>query len=69
MSERWMFFQSRQVRPESDKISESGEIVSIITGLTTVTGLTFDMQGRMHALELSTAPGFPSPGNRQAGAR
>jgi sugar lactone lactonase YvrE len=44
------------------KISESGEIVSIITGLTTVTGLTFDTKGRMYALELSTAPGFPSPG-------
>lgn len=44
------------------KISESGEIVSMITGLTTVTGLTFDTRGRMYALELSTAPGFPSPG-------
>jgi glucose/arabinose dehydrogenase len=44
------------------KISESGEIVSMITGLTTVTGLTFDTQGRLYALELSTAPGFPSPG-------
>jgi sugar lactone lactonase YvrE len=44
------------------KISELGEIVSMITGLTTVTGLTFDTRGRMYALELSTAPGFPSPG-------
>jgi sugar lactone lactonase YvrE len=44
------------------KISESGEIVSIITGLTTVTGLTFDAQGRLYALEFSAAPGFPSPG-------
>jgi len=44
------------------KISESGEIVSVITGLTTVTGLTFDTSGRMYALELSAAPGFPTPG-------
>jgi hypothetical protein len=44
------------------KISERGEIVDIITGLTTVTGLTFDNSGRLYALELSAAPGFPSPG-------
>jgi hypothetical protein len=44
------------------KISESGEIVSTITGLTTVTGLTFDFWGRLYALELSAAPGFPTPG-------
>ena len=44
------------------KISETGQIVSVIHGLTTVTGLTFDNQGRLYALELSAAPGFPSPG-------
>jgi sugar lactone lactonase YvrE len=44
------------------KISLSGEIVSIITGLTTVTGLTFDTKGRLYALELSAAAGFPNPG-------
>jgi hypothetical protein len=44
------------------KISESGQIDSIITGLTTVTGLTFDNSGRLYALELSAAPGFPNPG-------
>jgi len=44
------------------KISEAGEIVSVIRGLTTVTGLTFDTSGRMYALELSAAPGYPSPG-------
>lgn len=44
------------------KISESGEIVDTITGLTTVTGLTFDSQGRLYALELSASAGFPSPG-------
>ena len=44
------------------KISESGEIVSTITGLTTVTGLAFDSAGRLYALEMSDAPGFPVPG-------
>jgi sugar lactone lactonase YvrE len=44
------------------KISEDGQIVDVITGLTTVTGITFDLQGRLYALELSAAPGFPSPG-------
>lgn len=44
------------------KISQSGEIVGIISGLTTVTGLTFDTAGRLYALELSAAPGFPNPG-------
>lgn len=44
------------------KISESGEIVATITGLTTVTGLTFDTKGRLYALELSAAAGFPNPG-------
>jgi len=27
-----------------------------------VTGLTFDNSGRLYALELSAAPGFPNPG-------
>lgn len=44
------------------KVSQSGEIVATITGLTTVTGLTFDSRGRLYALELSAAAGFPSPG-------
>ena len=44
------------------KISEDGEIADIITGLTTVTGITFDLRGRLYALEMSAAPGFPSPG-------
>jgi len=44
------------------KISESGKIVGVISGLTTVTGLTFDSAGRLYALELSAANGFPSPG-------
>lgn len=44
------------------KISQSGEVVATITGLTTVTGLTFDASGRLYALELSAAVGFPAPG-------
>ena len=44
------------------KISEEGKIVGVISGLTTVTGLTFDAAGRLYALELSAAPGFPTPG-------
>lgn len=44
------------------KISEDGQIVDTITGLTTVTGITFDLRGRLYAVELSTLPGFPSPG-------
>lgn len=44
------------------KISESGEIVATITGLTTVTGLTFDLQGKLYALEMSDASGFPTFG-------
>lgn len=44
------------------KISEDGEIVDTIPGLTTVTGITFDLRGRLYALELSAAAGFPGPG-------
>jgi hypothetical protein len=44
------------------KISERGELLAVMAGFTTVTGLTFDAQGRMYVLELSDAPGFPTPG-------
>ena len=44
------------------KISQSGEITGIVSGLTTVTGLTLDTAGRLYALELSATAGFPSPG-------
>jgi sugar lactone lactonase YvrE len=42
------------------KISESGKIVGIISGLTTVTGLTFDTAGRLYALELSRQRSRPA---------
>jgi hypothetical protein len=42
-------------------ITNGGQILSKITGLTTVVGLAFDAQGRMYALETDTVAGFPGP--------
>jgi sugar lactone lactonase YvrE len=44
------------------KISERGELLEVMGGFTTVTGITFDNKGRMYVSELSDAPGFPTPG-------
>ena len=44
------------------KVTPSGRIQERETGLTTVVGLVFDNQARMYALEMSTAPGDPTPG-------
>ncbi len=44
------------------KVTPSGNIQQRETGLTTVVGLVFDNQARMYALEMSTAPGDPTPG-------
>jgi hypothetical protein len=44
------------------KFSERGELLAVLGPFTTVTGLTFDAQGRMYVLQLSDAPGFPTPG-------
>ena len=44
------------------KISERGELLAVMDGFTTITGLTFDAVGRMYVLEMSAVPGFPSPG-------
>ncbi len=44
------------------KVTPSGNIQERETGLTTVVGLVFDNQARMYALEMSTAPGDPTPG-------
>jgi len=44
------------------KISEDGELLDVMRGFTTVTGVTFDAKGRMYVVELSDAPGFPTPG-------
>ena len=44
------------------KVTPGGQIQERETGLTTVVGLVFDGQDRMYALEMSTAPGDPTPG-------
>jgi len=44
------------------RISRQGEILGVMSGFTSVTGLTFDAQGRLYVLEMSTAAGFPQPG-------
>jgi hypothetical protein len=46
------------------KVTPSGVIKSVVEGLTTVLGLTFDERGRMYALENTTGAGnlFPTPG-------
>ncbi len=44
------------------KVTPSGQIQERETGLTTVVGLVFDNQDMMYALEMSTAPGDPTPG-------
>jgi hypothetical protein len=52
------------VQPGSAKIlriTRSGEVSVVVTGLTTVLGLDFDAQGTMYAAEMSTAVGNPAP--------
>ncbi len=44
------------------KVTPNGQIQERESGLTTVVGLVFDSQDRMYALEMSTAPGDPTPG-------
>jgi hypothetical protein len=44
------------------KITPSGQITTVATGLSTVLGLAFDGRARMYALEMTTTPGFPAPG-------
>jgi hypothetical protein len=43
------------------KITPSGQIKPDTLGLTTVLGVTFDGRDRMYVLEMSPAPGFPTP--------
>ena len=45
------------------KITPSGNLHVVATGLTTVLGLAFDAHGNLYALEMNAAPGFPAPGN------
>jgi hypothetical protein len=44
------------------KLTPSGNFKAWTTGLTTVLGLAFDNRDRLYVLELSDAPGFPTPG-------
>jgi hypothetical protein len=44
------------------KITPSGNFDVWKSGLTTVVGVAFDNHDRLYVLELSGAPGFPSPG-------
>jgi hypothetical protein len=43
------------------KITPSGKIKAVASGLTTVLGVAFDADGVMYALENDTVPGFPGP--------
>jgi sugar lactone lactonase YvrE len=40
----------------------SGKFTSYTAGFTTIVGLAFDSANRLYVLELSSAPGFPTPG-------
>jgi hypothetical protein len=44
-------------------LTPRGNIKVRASGLTTVVGVAFDSRDRMYVLELSDAPGFPSPGD------
>ena len=44
------------------KITPSGEIDTVVTGVTTVLGVAFDKQGYMYILENTTGNPFPTPG-------
>jgi hypothetical protein len=43
-------------------LTPSGDLKTWEAGLTTVVGLAFDSRDRLYVLELSDAPGFPTPG-------
>jgi hypothetical protein len=44
------------------KITPSGQISTVVTGLSTVLGVSFDRQGRLYILENTTGNPFPTPG-------
>jgi hypothetical protein len=44
------------------ELTPSGNFKVWVPGLTTVVGVAFDNRDRMYVLELSDAPGFPTPG-------
>jgi hypothetical protein len=53
------------ITPGSSKIIQitpAGQVHTVASGFTTVTGITFDNRGRMYVLENTVTAGFPSPG-------
>lgn len=44
------------------KITPSGQIKEVVTGLNTVLGLVFDNRNRMYVLEMTAGAPFPTPG-------
>ena len=44
------------------RITPDGQISTVVTGLSTVLGVTFDRQGRLYILENTTNNPFPTPG-------
>ncbi len=44
------------------KVTPSGKVATVVTGVTTVLGVAFDRQGYMYILENTTGNLFPTPG-------
>jgi hypothetical protein len=44
------------------RITKSGKVETVVTGLTTVVGLAFDRRHRLYVLENTTGNPFPTPG-------
>lgn len=43
------------------KVTPSGQVTTVASGLTTVLGVAFDAKGNLYALETDTVAGFPGP--------
>jgi hypothetical protein len=58
------------VRPGTQniyKLTPSGHVSVVASGLTAVLGIAFDGQGRLYALETDTVAGFPGPSAANSG--
>jgi hypothetical protein len=44
------------------RVTQAGDVQTVFTGLTTVLGLQFSSSGDLYVLEMSDAPGSPTPG-------
>ncbi len=49
------------------KLTPSGHVSVVASGLTTILGITFDARGRLYALEADTVAGFPGPSAANSG--